>query len=157
MQKIPCAVIKDLLPSYVDGLTSAETNELIQEHLAECADCSAILAAMQEATAAAPEERKEIARKGQAAAVESKRRNRNIRKALQAWLEGDSGAKGKDGEMLSGTDLMVAVAVKEMARGNPKFWELIRDTSGQKPVEQIMVAEVDPAVIDEIEKAVLEE
>lgn len=104
-----------------------------------------------------PEERREIARKGQAAGAESRRRNKSIRKALQAWLEGDSGVKGKDGEMLSGTDLMVAVAVKEMARGNPKYWELIRDTAGQKPVEQIMVAEVDPAVIDEIEKAVLEE
>lgn len=60
MQKIPCAVIKDLLPSYVDGLTSAETNELIQEHLAECADCQATLQAMQEPTSAAPEDRKEI-------------------------------------------------------------------------------------------------
>lgn len=60
MQKIPCVVIKDLLPSYVDGLTSEETNQLIQEHVAECADCSAILAAMQEPTPAAPEDRKEI-------------------------------------------------------------------------------------------------
>ena len=47
------------------------------------------------------------------------------------------------------------VAVREAAKGNPKFWEIIRDTAGQKPVEQIMVAEVDPAVIDEVEKAVL--
>lgn len=104
-----------------------------------------------------PEERREIARKGQAAGTEVKRQKRTIRKALQAWLDGDSGVKGKDGQPLTGTELMVAVAVKEMARGNPKYWELIRDTAGQKPVEQIMVSEVDPAVIEEIEKAVLAE
>lgn len=102
-----------------------------------------------------PEERSEIAKKGQAASAAKRRENASLRKALQAWLQADSGVKDKNGEPLSGTQLMVAVAVKEMSRGNPKFWEIIRDTSGQKPVEQIMVAEVDPAVIDEVEKAVL--
>jgi len=100
------------------------------------------------------EERREIARKGQAASAAKRRENTSLRKALQAWLEADSGVKGKNGETLSGTQLMVAVAVKEMSRGNPKFWEIIRDTAGQKPVEQIMVAEVDPEVIDEVERAV---
>lgn len=104
-----------------------------------------------------PEERSEIAKKGNVASNAKRRENNSLRKALQVWLQSDSGVKDKNGEPLSGTQLMVAVAVKEMARGNPKYWELIRDTAGQKPVEQIMVAEVDPAVIDEIEKAVLEE
>ena len=47
MQKIPCEVIKDLLPSYVDGLTSAETNRLVKEHLASCGDCRRLFEAMQ--------------------------------------------------------------------------------------------------------------
>lgn len=101
-----------------------------------------------------PEERSKIAKMGQAASAEKRRENASLRKALQAWLQSDSGVKDKNGEPLSGTQLMVAVAVKEMSRGNPKFWEIIRDTAGQKPVEQIMVAEVDPAVIDEVERAV---
>lgn len=102
-----------------------------------------------------PEERREIAKKGQAASAAKRRENTSLRKALQSWLQGDSGVKDKDGTPLSGTELMVKVAVREAAKGNPKFWEIIRDTSGQKPVDQIMVAEVDPAVIDEVEKAVL--
>lgn len=102
-----------------------------------------------------PEERSAIAKMGQAASAAKRRENNSLRKALQVWLQSDSGVKDKHGEPLSGTQLMVAVAVKEMSKGNPKFWELIRDTSGQKPVEQVMVAEVDPAVIDEVEKAVL--
>ena len=39
MNKIPCAIIKDLLPLYIDGLTSEETNALVEEHLAECDGC----------------------------------------------------------------------------------------------------------------------
>ena len=31
-----CEVIRDLFPSYIDGLTSEESNELIEEHLEEC-------------------------------------------------------------------------------------------------------------------------
>ncbi|MBR0215070.1 MAG: DUF4825 domain-containing protein [Solobacterium sp.] len=42
MTYIPCEVIQDLLPSYVDGLTSPETNELIAEHLKTCETCRAV-------------------------------------------------------------------------------------------------------------------
>lgn len=36
-----CEIIKDLLPSYVEELTSEESNQEIREHLNHCADCSA--------------------------------------------------------------------------------------------------------------------
>lgn len=44
--KIPCAVIKDLLPSYAEDLTSPETSGLVREHLEECLDCEAVYEAM---------------------------------------------------------------------------------------------------------------
>ena len=34
-----CEIIRDLLPSYLDELTSAESNQAIEEHLQECKDC----------------------------------------------------------------------------------------------------------------------
>jgi Putative zinc-finger len=37
--EINCALVKDLLPSYVDQLTSKETNEIIEEHLNTCDSC----------------------------------------------------------------------------------------------------------------------
>lgn len=37
--KIPCEIIKDLLPLYVDGLTSEATDREIREHLEECGEC----------------------------------------------------------------------------------------------------------------------
>lgn len=73
----------------------------------------------------------------------------------QLWME-EEVATGKDGEKITGGQMMVRVAVKEVAKGNPRFWELLRDTAGFKPVDKVMVAEVDPAVIDEVEKLVEE-
>lgn len=38
-----CEIIKDLLPSYIDGLTSSESNYEIEEHLKTCQDCKGVL------------------------------------------------------------------------------------------------------------------
>ena len=46
--KMKCEVIRDLFPSYIDGLTSEESNELIEEHLEECRECREYLASMKE-------------------------------------------------------------------------------------------------------------
>ena len=44
--ELTCAIARDLLPSYVDGLTAPETNEAVEAHLAACPDCAARMAAM---------------------------------------------------------------------------------------------------------------
>ena len=49
-QNILCEVAKDLMPSYIDGLTSEVTNELLEAHVASCEDCKASLDAMRETT-----------------------------------------------------------------------------------------------------------
>lgn len=38
-----CEIIKDLLPSYIDGLTSSESNFEIEEHLKTCQECNEVL------------------------------------------------------------------------------------------------------------------
>ena len=38
-QKIPCEMIQDILPLYVDELTSEVTNKEVEAHLAECEAC----------------------------------------------------------------------------------------------------------------------
>lgn len=45
---MPCDIIRDLLPSYADGLTSDATNEAVKVHIANCPDCSKVLADMSE-------------------------------------------------------------------------------------------------------------
>lgn len=39
MNSLNCNVIKDLLPLYVDDLSSEESTQLVEEHLAGCAQC----------------------------------------------------------------------------------------------------------------------
>lgn len=38
-----CEIIKDLLPNYIDGLTSRESNEAIEQHLETCSSCAKYL------------------------------------------------------------------------------------------------------------------
>ena len=47
-QKLVCDTVKDLLPLYVDKLTSEASNKSIDEHIAECEDCRAALERMTE-------------------------------------------------------------------------------------------------------------
>lgn len=42
MNEINCHLIQDLIPLYIDGLTSDPTNRIIQEHLQSCKDCNKI-------------------------------------------------------------------------------------------------------------------
>ena len=61
--ELPCAVVEDLLPSYLEGLTSAETNAAVEAHLASCPACAAKRAAMgAEEEGPSPEESAEAAR-----------------------------------------------------------------------------------------------
>lgn len=38
--RLSCEIVKDLLPSYIEGLTSEVTNQEIENHLANCEECS---------------------------------------------------------------------------------------------------------------------
>jgi anti-sigma factor RsiW len=44
--KLPCNVIRDLLPLYAEDMVSPESRALTEEHIAECAACRAALEAM---------------------------------------------------------------------------------------------------------------
>ena len=95
------------------------------------------------------------AKEAQAKGVLARKERGDLRKLCQLWME-EEVATGKDGERITGGQMMVRVAVKELAKGNPRFWELMRDTAGFKPVDKVMVSEVEPAVIAEVEEMVKE-
>lgn len=50
-----CEVVRDLLPSYIDGLTSSVTNEEIEKHLDECVMCRQFYREMREKNFGMPE------------------------------------------------------------------------------------------------------
>lgn len=43
-----CEIIRDLLPSYIDGLTSDESNRAVEEHLYGCEECQELLDQMKQ-------------------------------------------------------------------------------------------------------------
>ena len=49
--KIPCSVVRDLLPLYAEELIEEETRALVDEHLEECSECSQKLEEIKAATA----------------------------------------------------------------------------------------------------------
>ena len=95
------------------------------------------------------------AKEMQVRSVAARKEKGDLRRLCQIWME-EEVATGKDGEKITGGQMMVRVAVKEVAKGNSKFWELLRDTAGYKPIDKVMMAEVDPGVIDEVEQMVKE-
>ncbi|MDE5747504.1 MAG: zf-HC2 domain-containing protein [Acetatifactor sp.] len=43
MSKLNCEIIRDLIPSYVDGICSQSSREAVEEHVEECVECRASL------------------------------------------------------------------------------------------------------------------
>lgn len=59
-RKLECEIIRDLLPTYVDGQTSDVTNTAIREHISECHECAEVLRRMEEPEESAIFQEKEI-------------------------------------------------------------------------------------------------
>lgn len=57
---LTCGVVRDLLPSFVEGLTCGETNQAVEAHLASCPDCAARRDAMASPVEAAAEQAMEV-------------------------------------------------------------------------------------------------
>lgn len=53
--KLQCTVIEDLLPVYIDGICSLESEKLIEDHLLQCPACREMLARMRSAEAQPPQ------------------------------------------------------------------------------------------------------
>lgn len=101
------------------------------------------------------EEQREIARQGGIASGEARRRKRDLRQALELLLEKEY--RDKNGNTITGTEAITAKLFEQAMKGNIKAFETLRDTVGQKPVEKVMIAEVDQDVINEVERMVMNE
>ena len=91
-----------------------------------------------------PSELREMARNGGLASGEARRKRKTLKEELLLMLsEGD-------------TQQSVTLALIEKAMsGDTKAFEVIRDTIGEKPVDKVMIADVEPSVIAEVEAMVL--
>lgn len=97
----------------------------------------------------------EEASKGGKKSAEARRAKKDLRLALEMLLEKDF--VDKNGNTTTGTEAVAAKLFEQAIKGNVKAFETLRDTVGQKPVDKIMVAEVEQDIIDEVEQAILED
>lgn len=84
--------------------------------------------------------------------AESRRRKRDLRKALESLLEKDF--QDTSGASYSGAEVLAIKLFEKAKKGDVRAFEILRDTAGQKPIERVAIAEVDQAVIDEVEAMV---
>lgn len=89
------------------------------------------------------EEARERGRKGGLASGEARRKRKTLKEELLLMLS--------EGE----TQQSVTLALIEKAMsGDTKAFEVIRDTIGEKPVDKVLIADVEPSVIAEVEAMV---
>lgn len=102
-----------------------------------------------------PSKQREIARKGAEASVKARKKKKLLKECLEILMERDAG-RDTQGNIINSMEAMAIIAVKGAMNGDWKAWELVRDTLGQKPIDKVMVSEVDQNIIDEVEEIVSE-
>jgi hypothetical protein len=95
-------------------------------------------------------EQRKIARKGGKASGEARRKKKLLKECLDELLEKDW--ENRTGEKHSGAEAISIALFKKALAGDIKAYETVRDTAGQKPVDKVMLAEVDQETINEVEK-----
>ena len=104
------------------------------------------------------EEAVERGRKGGINSVKSRRRKKLLRECLEELLDTEQEVK-INGVTLKKTnaELLSVTLMKKALKGDVKAFEVLRDTAGEKPIDKVMVADVDQSVIDEVESMVNDE
>lgn len=103
----------------------------------------------------AGEEARELGRKGGVKSGEARRARKTLREELEILLMQD--ITDKNGRQMKTQVAISASMIKQALSGNTKAFEIIRDTIGEKPIDKVMVAEVDPETINEVEAMILGE
>lgn len=96
-----------------------------------------------------PKQRRENAQKAGIASGEARRKKRDLKLAMQALLEADIKDK-KTGDVMSGAEAIAVAQYRKALKGDAKAFELIRDTSGQKPVEKVEQVNIDGEYLDKV-------
>lgn len=92
---------------------------------------------------------RELGAKGGIKSGETRRRKRDLKLAMQALLEADVKDK-KTGETMSGAEAIAMAQYRKALKGDAKAFELVRDTSGQKPVEKVEQVNIDGEYLDRV-------
>lgn len=87
---------------------------------------------------------------GGRASGEARRKKKLMREAFEELLSRDY--HDQAGNVLDGTSALAAKVFKQAMDGDLKAFEIIRDTTGQKPVERVEVDTIDPQARAEMDE-----
>ena len=90
------------------------------------------------------EEQRAIASAGGQASGEARRKRKTLKEELLLILS--------EGEPQQSVTLAL---IEKAMSGDTKAFEVIRDTIGEKPIDKVLIADVEPSVIAEVEAMVL--
>lgn len=90
--------------------------------------------------------------KGGKASGEARRKKKLLKECLDALLEKEY--VDKKGKKATGAETLALTVFQKAQRGDLKAFELVRDTAGQKPIDKVMLAEVNQETIDEVESMI---
>lgn len=88
-------------------------------------------------------------RKGGVASGEARRKKKLMREAFEELLEKQY--TDSQGTPIDGTSALAAKVFKQAMDGDLKAFEIIRDTTGQKPVERVETVEIAPEVYERVQ------
>lgn len=101
----------------------------------------------------AGEKQVKIAKKGAEASKQKRKQKKLLKECLDELLEKEW--ENRNGEKMKGSEAISVALFKKALAGDMKAYEIVRDTAGQKPIDKVMLAEVDQNTINEVEKMVL--
>ena len=84
---------------------------------------------------------------------EARRKKKLLKECLDELLAKEW--ENRNGEKMAGSEAISVALFKKALAGDMKAFEIVRDTAGQKPVDKVMLAEVDQNTINEVERMVL--
>lgn len=87
--------------------------------------------------------------KGGKKSGEVRRQKKLLKECLEELLQKEF--EDRSGKKASGAETVSVALFKKAQAGDIKAFEVLRDTVGQKPIEKVMISEVDQETINEVE------
>ena len=97
-------------------------------------------------------EARERGQKGGQNSGKARRDKKMLKDCLEILMEKKTNI---DGVNMTGFEALALSAFEKALAGDVKAMTFVRDTLGQKPIEKVIIADVEPSVIDEVESMVL--
>ena len=83
---------------------------------------------------------------------ETRRAKKELKRAIELLLEREF--TDNNGDVYSGAEVLAVKLFEKAKKGDVRAFEVLRDTAGQKPTEQIEINSINPETVAEVEEMI---